>query len=200
MSSSHPETRVNVISGVSCLFECQPDLVLISRSQRLAKWNYELHSLGLLRSGVWLGGLVSNVWLRSVCIVWCWSRYFLPRRHGVGIEEVQDEDDIPPHPFLVNSTELDLWIDIESTGELYCDTGWTWYSMDIDTDDTCGPSSISLQIDKSDALFSDPQGLGPITMTDAVVAGVCLVPDIKMREAFLVLTYISFKLLIVVSD
>ena len=36
---------------------------------------------------------------------------------------MQDEDDIPPHPFLVNSTELDLWIDIESTGELYCDTG-----------------------------------------------------------------------------
>lgn len=42
-----------------------------------------------------------------------------PRRHGVEIEEVQDEDDVRPQPFSADSAELDLPIDIESTGELY---------------------------------------------------------------------------------
>ena len=41
------------------------------------------------------------------------------RRHGVEIEEVQDEDDIRPQPFSADSAELDLRIGIESTGELY---------------------------------------------------------------------------------
>lgn len=42
-----------------------------------------------------------------------------PRRHGVEIEEVQDEDDVGPQPFSMDSAELDLRIDIEPTGELY---------------------------------------------------------------------------------
>ena len=42
-----------------------------------------------------------------------------PRRHGVEIEEVQDEDDVRPQPFSADSAELDLWIDIESTSEPY---------------------------------------------------------------------------------
>jgi hypothetical protein len=42
-----------------------------------------------------------------------------PRRHGVEIEEVQDEDDVRPQPYSVDSAELGLRIDIESTGELY---------------------------------------------------------------------------------
>jgi hypothetical protein len=44
---------------------------------------------------------------------------FPPRRRGVEIEEVQDEDDIRPQPVSADSAELDLRIDIESTGELY---------------------------------------------------------------------------------
>ena len=44
---------------------------------------------------------------------------FPPRGHGVGIEEVQDEDDIRPQPFSADSAGLDLRIDIESTSELY---------------------------------------------------------------------------------
>ena len=42
----------------------------------------------------------------------------LPRRHGVEMEEVQDEDDVRPQPYSADSAELDLRIDIESTGEL----------------------------------------------------------------------------------
>ena len=42
-----------------------------------------------------------------------------PRKHGVEIEEVQDEDDIRPQPFSADSTELDFQIDMKSTGELY---------------------------------------------------------------------------------
>ena len=42
-----------------------------------------------------------------------------PRRHRVEIEEVPDEDDVRPQPFSADSAELDLPIDIESTGELY---------------------------------------------------------------------------------
>ena len=47
------------------------------------------------------------------------TQSFPPRRHGVEIEEVQDEDDVRPQPFSADSEELDLRIDIESTGELY---------------------------------------------------------------------------------
>ena len=42
-----------------------------------------------------------------------------PRRHGVEMEEVQDEDDVRPQPFSMDPAELDLRIDIEPTGELY---------------------------------------------------------------------------------
>lgn len=45
---------------------------------------------------------------------------FPPRRHGVEMEEVEDEDDVRPQPFSADSAELDIRIDIEeSTGELY---------------------------------------------------------------------------------
>jgi hypothetical protein len=44
---------------------------------------------------------------------------FSPRRHGVEMEEVQDEDDVRPQPFSADSVELNIRIDIESTGELY---------------------------------------------------------------------------------
>jgi hypothetical protein len=42
-----------------------------------------------------------------------------PRRHGVEIEEVQDDDDVRPQPFSADSAELDHQINIESTSELY---------------------------------------------------------------------------------
>lgn len=48
------------------------------------------------------------------------TQSFPPRRHGVEIEEVEDEDDVRPQPFSADSAELDLRIDKpEPTGELY---------------------------------------------------------------------------------
>ena len=63
---------------------------------------------------------------------------FPPRRRGVEIEEVQDEDDVRPQPFSADSAELDFRIDIESTGELYTVTepepnsGYTDEDVDAD--------------------------------------------------------------------
>lgn len=43
------------------------------------------------------------------------------RKHGVEIEEVQDEDKVRPQPFSADSAELDIRTDFEpeSTGGLY---------------------------------------------------------------------------------